>query len=367
MKREDSIATLFSSLQNTDKIKEEKFEDIKYFRLRDDFRKFLRGTVYYNGEVIFGYPRIARIISLEKGIRNVQEPFWMEEKANGYNVRIAKLNNKIVAFTRSGYICPFTTDRLSDLGDFENFFKENSNLVICGEVVGRSTPYSDFCPPYVEDEIVFFAFDIFQKNDWRFLGPEERYSLLSKYSIRQVRSWGPFKYNDLSKIKEILKELNKEGVEGVVFKSFSGRRIKYALPLINIEDINTSSRLIFELPPEFFIQKIERFIIGSIELGEGIGEEEISKIGKAFIYGSKETVDQFLREGKVSFRYKLRFRNYERARLLVDTINRTSKVTKLNILSSERKGEYWDVEMEKSFIRSTSRLASIFYGNIFYD
>ena len=367
MKRGDTIDSLFSSLQKAEKIKEERFEDIKYFRLKEDFRKFLRGTVYYNGEVIFGYPRIARIISLEKGIRNVQEPFWMEEKANGYNVRVAKLNNKIVAFTRSGYICPFTTDRLPDLGDFENFFKENSNVVICGEVVGRSTPYSDFCPPYIEDEISFFAFDIFQKNDWRFLEPEERYSLLSKYSIRQVRSWGPFRYDDLSPIKDILKELNKEGVEGVVFKSASGRRTKYALPLINIEDINTSSRLIFELPPEFFIQRIERFIIGSIELGEGIGEEEIDRIGKAFIYGSKETVDQFLKERKVSFKYRLRFRNYERAKLLVETVNKTSKVTKLNILTSEKRGEYWDVEMEKSFIKSTSRLASIFAGNIFYD
>ncbi len=34
------------------------------------------------------------------------EKITVEEKMNGYNVRVAKVKDDILAITRSGYICP---------------------------------------------------------------------------------------------------------------------------------------------------------------------------------------------------------------------------------------------------------------------
>ncbi|BAT70859.1 ATP-dependent DNA ligase [Thermosulfidibacter takaii ABI70S6] len=357
----------FESLKDKKRVAEEEFEGIRYYRLKDDYRAFLRGTVYVNGEIIVGYPRIPRILSLSAGLKNVSQPFWMEEKADGYNVRIAKVGERILAFTRGGYVCPFTTDRLVDFADFEGFFRDNPHLVIAGEVVGRNTPYTELCPRYVDKEVAFFAFDVFEKNNWRFWAPEERYELLSRYDIPQVCWWGPFTRQDLDKMKDILVRLNEEGCEGVVIKGASGRRMKYVLPNINVQDIEVSSFQMLELPPEFFTQRIVRLVLASKELGIPLSDEIYRVLGRGFCEGLSEAVESFRERGKVVYRYTLRFINRERARALVDIMNRVSRVVRARILSEEREGGYWKVVIEKDFMKSTGKLASIFGGSLFYD
>ena len=36
-------------------------------------------------------------------------------KVDGYNVRIVRLAGRLVPFTRGGFVCPFTDDRLADV------------------------------------------------------------------------------------------------------------------------------------------------------------------------------------------------------------------------------------------------------------
>ena len=367
-KRQKLIEEFFRSLKSKRQISEEEFEGLKYFRLKDDLRSFLRGTIYCEGELIVGYPRIARILTLKEGIkRQISEPFWVEEKADGYNVRVAKIQDKIVAFTRGGYICPFTTDRLAELGNFEAFFKHYPDLVIAGEVVGKNTPYSELYPSYIDAEVAFFAFDLFSKNDWHFFPPEERYQLLSEFNIPQVEHWGPFKYAEISKIEETLRWLNSQGYEGVVIKGSSGRRVKYVLPHINIRDIVFSSHLLLELPPEFFTQRIVRLVLSSLELGVELKDKDYEELGKAFCKGFEKAVKEYLETKKITWRHKLKFKNPKRAELLVNTINRTSRTVRARIVYTQKENEHWIVEIEKTFVRSTSFLSSILEGNLFYD
>ena len=64
----------------------------------------------------------------------------VEEKMNGYNVRVAQVNGEILAITRSGYICPYTTERANVKLNLE-FFEAFPELVLYGEMVGPDNPY----------------------------------------------------------------------------------------------------------------------------------------------------------------------------------------------------------------------------------
>ncbi len=138
-------------------IVEDEFEGIRYVRFRDSARGgFRRGTVVFeNGDVVPGFPHIKRIVQLENGgVRRVfkgGEPFYVEEKVDGYNVRVVKVGRRILALTRGGgFVCPFTTERILDFVD-EGFFRDYPDLVLVGgEMAGPESPYIVEGPPYVE-------------------------------------------------------------------------------------------------------------------------------------------------------------------------------------------------------------------------
>lgn len=81
---------------------------------------------------------------------------------NGYNVRIASVDSKIVALTRGGYLCPFTTQKVQEFMDLDKFFKDNPNLVICGEMLGTANPYVSHYYPEI-GELGFRIFDVREK------------------------------------------------------------------------------------------------------------------------------------------------------------------------------------------------------------
>lgn len=355
-------------------LEEEEFEGLKYYRFSDDLRKYLRGTVVIGDKVVFGYHKIARILSLENGIlSHIKEPFYVEEKADGYNVRVVSVDGKIVAFTRGGFICPFTTDRLPDLGDFETFFRNHPDMVIAGEVVGPGNPYNEFSPAGIED-IAFFAFDIFPLGSWRSLSAEERYAILEKYDIPQVQSFGKFfpEAKEIERLKDILKSLNEKGAEGIVIKPQYGRRkFKYVTPFINISDIKYSSHLIAELPAEFFTQRIIRMMLSMDELKVIREENELKEIaqrlGEAFIEGFSKALKDYKSKGKVTWTFSLRMRTRERIELLVNHLNRASKIVKVSLVSVDKEDSYWRVVLEKHFLKSTDFMASALRGSFYFD
>ncbi len=90
----------------------DEFDGITYYRVVKRVGQLSKGIVVTDAEIIFAFPRIARILQLENGIKlTFTNPFYVEEKVDGYNVRIAKIEGRVFAFTRGSYGCPFSTDR----------------------------------------------------------------------------------------------------------------------------------------------------------------------------------------------------------------------------------------------------------------
>ena len=78
---------------------ERKKEELDYLRFREDHRKIPRGTVVLKNRVIWGFPHIPRIFTLQKGLeKNIKSmDIYIEEKIDGYNLRVAKINGKIIS------------------------------------------------------------------------------------------------------------------------------------------------------------------------------------------------------------------------------------------------------------------------------
>ena len=76
----------------------EEFDGVCYYRITKN-RSFGKGAIVTPEGVIFDFPRIPRILHLEKGIHHAYtQPFYIEEKVDGYNVRIASIQGCILVF-----------------------------------------------------------------------------------------------------------------------------------------------------------------------------------------------------------------------------------------------------------------------------
>ena len=112
----------------------EEYDGIPYYRIMRKVGPLEKGTIVTCAGIIFDFPRIARILHLENGLKNAYaQPFYVEEKVDGYNVRIVCILGKVLAFSRGGYVCPFSTDRIADFLDIQKIFADYPNLIVCGE------------------------------------------------------------------------------------------------------------------------------------------------------------------------------------------------------------------------------------------
>jgi len=345
------------------------FLDIHYYRISDDMGKFKRGTFISGDKIILNYPSIPRILRLKEGIKNhFKTDFFAEEKVDGYNVRIFKLKDKIVAITRGGFICPFSTDRLKDFADFENFFSENPDLVIAGEIAGPENPYIEVYPPYIKEDVRFFAFDIFKIGSRIPVAPHKRYELLEKYGIPQVRRFGRFSPDDIDKIQDIVFKLNDEGVEGIILKSIdSTKMVKYTTININISDIEADAWLILEMPGNFYTSRIARVGFAIDEFGVEIDDEFLKKVGKAFVLGFLKGVQKYRSTGRISYSYRLRFNDDRNLALFLDHMKTVSESIKIQIKRIYKEKGKHILEFEKVFLQSTSEFSQIMKGGGIYD
>lgn len=352
-------------------IVEEHYFDFPYLRFKDDYKKYKRGTVVLEDDIFIpSYPKIARIFVLEEGIkRHFKESFFIEEKADGYNVRVVKHRDNIYGITRGGFICPFTTDRLIDLADFDSFFEQYPDYVLCGEVVGPNNPYMEMYPPYVKKDIAFFAFDIYDLQEERFLLPEEKYRIFKETGIPSVNVYGSFSPDEINDVKDLILELNQKEIEGVVLKSSTKPRkvYKYSTPIINIKDIEADAELLLDLPGQFFIQRILRFILSVTELDIPVDEQIKVRIGRAFIDEFKRCVEKFYKKGKVTREYVLYFNSVDNIYEFLNLEKKASTHVKIELKSIEKFGNKYKVKLEKIFLDSTTKLKRITRGNILYD
>ncbi|MEM0112795.1 MAG: RNA ligase, partial [Fervidicoccaceae archaeon] len=132
------------------------YNDFEYLVFRRDLGPYPEGTTVifhndYEPAVIPGYPQIARILILNKAVpQHFKDLVVVEEKMNGYNVRVVEYAGKLLALTRGGFICPYTTHRL------ERIFREREvdeldGHIVFGEVVGEENPYTRYSYPECRD------------------------------------------------------------------------------------------------------------------------------------------------------------------------------------------------------------------------
>ncbi len=267
--------------------KAERLYNPDYIRFRSSFRGVERGTVIIEKRIVWGFPHIKRIFTLENGLKKNMPGTMLhaEEKIDGFNVRIASVAGEVCAFSRGGFLDLFVTEKAREMG-LEGFFKEHPDYVLCGEMLGN-TPYTK---PTKDFDVRLFVFDI-DRGDGSYLPCEEKYALLKRHSIDHVPVLGKFRSDDYKKLRNLALSLNKGRKEGMVLKSADRRHVvKYVTPFADIDDISKTSTMLFDMPIGFYYQRILRsaFFINDF----GFDRDRYSaRLGKAFYDGLSKALN----------------------------------------------------------------------------
>ncbi|MFP4193451.1 MAG: RNA ligase [Desulfobacterales bacterium] len=272
------------------------FEGRTYHRHRKD-RGVLRGALDFPAEkdrierTVPGFPQILRVYRLREGVERLfgNEVFFAEEKLDGYNARVFQHQGHLLAATRGGFICPFTTEWASIWGkdkNLDSFFRDFPEHVLCGEVIGDN-PYNWQRDPNMSPGAHFFIFEI-MAPDGNFLPPDQRYRLTADYGLPGVPKMGQYSAARIENLYELMRELNDRGREGVVLKDAAGKRmLKFVTPTTDLQDLKDALRIGFDLPSGFFFNRYLRASVFIKELG--LNQEEYARrIGCAFLDGCPE-------------------------------------------------------------------------------
>jgi len=347
----------------------EHFGNLRYQRVTDKLGDLPRGTCMFGETVIWGYPSIGRILRLESGLREqFCAPLWVEEKMDGYNVRICQVAGRVLALTRGGFVCPFTLDRLADLMDLR-ILDEHPELVVCAEVAGPENPYLHGHPPRVAEDVALFVFDLMRRGMPGYLPQREKLALIERYGLPAAPVLGHFQPTEWRRIGEILQQLNASGGEGVVLKEDSARshRAKYVTSNSSISDIRLTIQSIKQLPPEYFINRVLRLVLF-------LDEQQISRdralaegLGDAFLDGLFSAIEQVKHEHRVYERYRCRFRDRRNAERLLRRIRAGDRHIQVVQRSLERVGDYYVLEFDKVLPNMTGLLGHVMSGGLVYD
>lgn len=351
------------------KVKTEVFKDIEYLRFTDDYKDIPRGTAIFKDFVVWGYPHIGRIFQLTTGLpEQFNAPVWVEEKVDGYNTRVFSYRGEIYALTRGGYICPFTTDRVREFIN-EEFFEENPHLVLCAEVAGPENPYVEESPPYIQEDIAFFVFDIMKKGEQGFLPYREKLRIIDKYGLPHVEMFGRFELTQIEEIKRLLKKLNQEKREGVVFKEDAERdkRVKYITSYANINDIKVTSLNMLGLPADYYTNRLLRLALFIEEEQVKKDENLYKEVGEAFLEGIFKACQMVRSEGKVYRTFRCRFNKKENALLFLEQMKHASAHIQVIERQLKKAGKYYLLEFDKVFLNMTGLLGHLLKGGSVID
>ncbi|MDY7083461.1 MAG: RNA ligase [Halobacteria archaeon] len=267
-----------------------------YRHLPDYHHDLYKGTVLIDGNVVQGFPKIPRTLILEEGIpRHFDGEVVVEEKMDGYNTRVVRIDGEVLAFSRSGIICPFTTHKVKKILPLEPFFDDNPDAMLCGEMVGSENPYTTHGYPGV-DSLEFRAFDIRGRESGKSLAVEERRAVCEEYGIPQVELYGIFDVEDTpDEVKRVVKKLDEEGREGIVMKSHDvSQQLKYTTSAANQGDLEFAFSLPFDYGRDFMFRRLIREAFQAVEWQEN--EEELEErahgLGESILKPMVETIHE---------------------------------------------------------------------------
>jgi putative ATP-dependent DNA ligase len=276
-----------------------------------------RGTVLYEKdgsfEMITGFPKIRRAMVLDPTVKNHfvgLEKVAVEEKMNGYNVRIAGVKNDILAITRSGYICPYTTQKAKEKLNLK-FFDDFPEFVIYAEMVGPDNPYISK-NIYNVRSVEFYVFDVRKKNSGEPLSISKKQEILEKYGFIQAKSFGEISLETASaEISRIIRKLGESEREGVVIKDpeMILSPLKYTSSQSNCADLRHAFKFYNEAGRDYMLSRIVREGFQTVEWNENEVEFEkrCIQLGKSILSPLRESIRD-VKEGH---------RLYEEARIRV--------------------------------------------------
>ncbi len=331
-------------------------EEINYVRFRSTFKGIERGTVIAPGKnIIRGFPHIKRIFTFENGIKkNIHEKtIHLEEKIDGFNIRIARIGGGIYAFSRGGFLDSFVTEKVREMG-FEKFFGEHPEYVLCGEMIGN-TPYTK---PTKEFDVKLFVFDI-DDGHGNYLPCKMKYELLRKYNIPSIPLIGKFRADDFKKLEKIVRHMNRARKEGIAIKSESRKDVvKYVNTNADIDDIKNCAHLFFDMPFGFFNQRVVRsaFFIRDY----GLDREKYGKeLGAAYIKGLIKAMDTIASGRDIEDEFEILVSDES----IWDKIKKhTGKEVKLKLISKRKEKGKTRIRFSKTYLKTTRKFRAFLNG-----
>ena len=278
-------------------IRESAWPEPRLLRFEKEASGVEAGTVVFeNGDIVFGYPKIRRPLFLAPAIEHhFSGTVAVEEKMNGHNVRVLFVSGEVVALTRGGFVCPYSTEVARRMVPEEVFLK-HPGLVLCGEMVGPENPYVAK-EVYPTDSIDFYLFDIAEKNRKKTLGVHKTHELAERFGLKATALLGEFQKDGAAeKIRQIVVRLGRQGREGVVLKDPDNLvpPIKYTSSATNCSDIAVGFRYYNDYATDFFLSRVVREGFQSVEWNES--EEERRKrallIGESILRPMIETIER---------------------------------------------------------------------------
>ena len=277
------------------------------------------GTVIFeSGEIVYGYPKIRRPLMLAPAIkRHFFSVVAVEEKMNGHNVRVASVNGEVVAITRGGFICPYSTEVARRLLP-ELLFEEHPDLVLCGEMVGPENPYVPK-DVYPVDTIDFYLFDLAEKNKKSTIGVHEMHRFAEEHRLLAAPLLGEFRAKTApEKIMRIVKKLGRRGREGVVMKDPENRAspLKYTASETNCQDLAVAFRYYNDYALDFFLSRAVREGFQSVEWKESEEERRARalRLGESILLPMVETIEQKQSGETIVQEVQIRVRSLQTAR-----------------------------------------------------
>jgi putative ATP-dependent DNA ligase len=331
------------------------YRGIMYASLRRELASYPEGTVILFGRgwsrVVHGYPPIQRAVLLRVAVpKHFIDKVVVEEKLNGYNVRVVLVDDRVLAITRGGLVCPYTTARLTRL--LGEKIKEALREIgadehyLAGEVIGLENPYTRYFYPEAP-KFGYFVFDVFRGG--KPLPPRIRDEVTEKHGIPHVPVLGIVDKEDVDGIKVILEKLNREGREGVVMKDPEYRvpPLKYTTPATNIGDLRYGMRFFMEEGRSFLFSRILREIFRAYEEGlQGPKLDSLAlELGTAILKPAIETVALVAKGEMVAEEFELEFANADELNEFVDYMS--SLGIDLVILSTWEENGFLKARMRK--------------------
>jgi putative ATP-dependent DNA ligase len=352
-------------------IKHPFFCDVKdAFKLDRKIGEFEEGTLVAKTidglEVVRGYPKIKRALTLYPTIKkHFRGEVVLEEKMNGYNVRIVKFGNNLYAITRGGFICPYTTEKARMLMNID-FFKDHPNLMLCCEAVGEESP---FVPKdvYEVKTIDFYVFDIRDKRTNEPLPIKQKEKLAEEFGFKLAPILAEVHVSKAHEVAmDVVKELGKNGREGIVIKDPKMKRqpIKYTTSQSNCSDLSYAFRYFGEYGKDFMFSRIVREAFQSFEFCESEEEfkERCLRLGESILRSMVESI-RLVKEGKkVVDKMRLRFYDLEVFELFKEHVRKMGVYADFS--EPKKDGNSYVVWFYRYMMSTTDKIDHILRGNL---